>query len=93
MQAAVRERYGSPDVVEVLEVDIPVPSADQVLVRVRAASVNRADLDGISPRPNFVRLFMGLRAPRNHRLGRWSATSGRASCSGGSPSTRPMSPP
>ena len=47
----------------------PIPVDDQVLVRVRAASVNRADLDGSTPRPAFVRLFMGLRAPRNHRLG------------------------
>jgi NADPH:quinone reductase-like Zn-dependent oxidoreductase len=69
MKAAIQERYGSPDVVELREVDRPVASADQVLVRVRAASVNRADLDGIKPRPSFVRLFIGLRAPRNHRVG------------------------
>jgi NADPH:quinone reductase-like Zn-dependent oxidoreductase len=69
MKAAVQERYGTPDVVQVREVDRPVPSDDQVLVRVRAASVNRADLDGIQPRPSFIRLFFGLRAPRNHRIG------------------------
>ena len=69
MKAAVLDRYGSPDLVEVREVDRPTPADDQVLVRVRAASVNRADLDGISPRPGFVRLFIGLRAPRNIRLG------------------------
>ena len=69
MRAAVLDRYGSPDLVEVREVDRPTPADDQVLVRVRAASVNRADLDGISPRPGFVRLFIGLRAPRNIRLG------------------------
>jgi NADPH:quinone reductase-like Zn-dependent oxidoreductase len=65
MKAAVQERYGAPEVVQVREVDRPVPKDDQVLVRVRAASVNRADLDGIKPRPSFVRLFVGLRAPRN----------------------------
>jgi NADPH:quinone reductase-like Zn-dependent oxidoreductase len=69
MKAAIRERYGSPDVVHLADVERPVPAEDQVLVRVRAASVNRADLDGIKPRPQFVRLFMGLRAPRNHRTG------------------------
>ena len=69
MKAAIQERYGSPEVVELRDVDRPVPSDDQVLVRVRAASVNRADLDGIQPRPSFVRLFIGLRAPRNHRVG------------------------
>jgi NADPH:quinone reductase-like Zn-dependent oxidoreductase len=69
MKAAVRDRYGSPDVVELRDVDRPAPSDDQVLVRVRAASVNRADLDGLTPRPSFVRLFIGLRAPRNPRVG------------------------
>lgn len=58
MKAAVRDRYGSPDVVALTEVDRPVPSVGQVLVRVRAASVNRADLDGLKPRPGLARLFM-----------------------------------
>jgi NADPH:quinone reductase-like Zn-dependent oxidoreductase len=40
-----------------------------VLVKVVAASVNRGDLDGIIGRPRFVRLFMGLRRPRDSRLG------------------------
>jgi NADPH:quinone reductase-like Zn-dependent oxidoreductase len=69
MKAALRDRYGPPDVVELRDVDVPVPSDDQVLVHVRAASVNRADLDGLKPRPALARLFMGLRAPRNHRVG------------------------
>jgi NADPH:quinone reductase-like Zn-dependent oxidoreductase len=69
MKAAVRDRYGKPDVVRVEDLDVPMPSDDQVVVRVQAASVNRADLDGISPRPAFVRPFIGLRAPRNPRLG------------------------
>jgi NADPH:quinone reductase-like Zn-dependent oxidoreductase len=69
MKAAVRDRYGSPDVVRVEDVDKPVPGAGELLVRVEAASVNRADLDGIRPRPSFVRLFMGVRAPRQPRIG------------------------
>jgi NADPH:quinone reductase-like Zn-dependent oxidoreductase len=69
MKAAVAERYGSPDVVELREIETPTPSGDQVLVRVRAASVNRADLDGLEPRPSFVRPLIGLRAPRNTRIG------------------------
>jgi NADPH:quinone reductase-like Zn-dependent oxidoreductase len=69
MKAAIRERYGTPDVVELRDVEVPTPADDQVLVRVRAASVNRADLDGLTPRPQFARAFLGLRAPRNHRLG------------------------
>jgi NADPH:quinone reductase-like Zn-dependent oxidoreductase len=69
MKAAVRDRYGSPDVVRLVEVDRPVPKEDRVLVEVRAASVNRADLDGIAPRPQFSRAFLGLRRPRNPRIG------------------------
>jgi NADPH:quinone reductase-like Zn-dependent oxidoreductase len=69
MKAAYYERYGPPEVVEIREVDRPTPTEDRVLVRVRAASVNRADLDGLKPKPGFVRLFMGLRAPRNHEVG------------------------
>jgi NADPH:quinone reductase-like Zn-dependent oxidoreductase len=69
MLAACRDRYGPPEVVELREVEVPTPSDGQVLVRVKAASVNRADLDGLKPRPSFVRLFMGLRAPREHSIG------------------------
>jgi NADPH:quinone reductase-like Zn-dependent oxidoreductase len=65
----MRDRYGTPDVVELRDVPVPVPADGEVLVRVKAASVNRADLDGIRPRPGFVRLFIGLRAPRNQRVG------------------------
>ena len=69
MRAAVHDRYGTPDDVRVVDVDRPVATADRVLVEVRAASVNRADLDAIEPRPQFARAFMGLRRPRNRRLG------------------------
>ena len=69
MKAAIRDRYGTVDQVRVEEVPTPEPVDDQVLVRVHAASINRADLDAIKPRPAFVRLFIGLRAPRDRRLG------------------------
>jgi NADPH:quinone reductase-like Zn-dependent oxidoreductase len=69
MKAAVQESYGSVDVIRLTEVETPVPIADQILVSVRAASVNRADLDGLGPRPGFVRLFTGIRAPRSIRVG------------------------
>lgn len=69
MKAAVRDRYGPPEVVEIREIERPVPSADQLLVRVRAASVNRADLDNLYPRWQFLRLFLGLRRPRIRGVG------------------------
>jgi NADPH:quinone reductase-like Zn-dependent oxidoreductase len=69
MRAAIRARYGPPEVVEVRDVPRPVPGAGEVVVRMEAASVNRADLDLIYPKPNVTRLFLGMRAPRRHRLG------------------------
>jgi NADPH:quinone reductase-like Zn-dependent oxidoreductase len=69
MKAAMRDRYGPPEVVEVREVDRPTPKDDEVLVRVHASSVNRADLDGLYPRWQLTRLFLGLRKPRTPRLG------------------------
>ena len=69
MKAAFQDRYGPPEVVEIREVERPAPAEGELLVRVRAASVNRADLDGLKPKPGFMRLFMGLRAPRNHEVG------------------------
>jgi NADPH:quinone reductase-like Zn-dependent oxidoreductase len=65
----MRDRYGPPEVVEIREVAKPVPVDDQVLVQVRAASVNRADLDNMYPRWQFLRLFLGLRVPRQRSLG------------------------
>lgn len=62
--------YGSLDMVELVDIEGPVPPADdRVLVRVRAASVNRADLDGLGPRPGFLRPFLGFRRPRDPRMG------------------------
>ena len=70
MRAALRDRYGPPDVVELREVERPVPADDQVLVRVRSRRPSTGPTSTAShPSPAFVRLFIGLRAPRNHRLG------------------------
>jgi NADPH:quinone reductase-like Zn-dependent oxidoreductase len=69
MKSAVRERYGPPEVVEVREVATPTPKDDELLVRVRAASINRADLDYLGPRPGFIRPIVGMRAPRDPRMG------------------------
>jgi NADPH:quinone reductase-like Zn-dependent oxidoreductase len=69
MKAAFQERYGPPEVVQIREVGRPAPTEGEILVRVCAASVNRADLDGLKPKPGFMRLFMGLRAPRAHEVG------------------------
>ena len=70
MKAAVRDRFGSPaTVVEVREIDKPVAGADEVLVRVRAASLNMADWYGVTGRPYVGRVAMGLFKPKEERLG------------------------
>lgn len=69
MKAIVRSIYGSPDVLELAEVDKPVLTDDGVLVRVRAASLNAADLDYLYGKPLLTRMGTGLRRPRNRGLG------------------------
>ncbi len=70
MQIAMRDRWGGPEVMELRDVETPVPVGDQVLVKVHAASVNRADLDWMLPKFGWLaRLFLGLRRPRRHTLG------------------------
>src|SRR5450631_2169644 len=61
--------YGSPDVVKLDDVEKPVPNDDQVLIKVRAASLNALDVYLI--RDSWLgRLMFGLRKPRDTRLGR-----------------------
>ena len=61
--------YGSPDVVKLDEVEKPVPTDNQVLIKVRAASLNA--LDAYMIRDAWLnRLIFGLRKPRDTRLGR-----------------------
>ena len=64
MKAIVHSRYGSPDVLELKDVDRPVVKDDEVLVRVRAAAVNPPDWAGVHGEPYIVRLAFGLRRPK-----------------------------
>ena len=63
MKAVIYDRYGSPDVLELREIDEPVVGDDQVLVRVRAASVNPADWHSMRGLPYTARFVFGLRKP------------------------------
>ena len=69
MQAVVRERYGSPDVVELKELESPELVDDGVLVRVRATSVNKADWYTLTGTPYFARSTMGVLKPKSPLLG------------------------
>ena len=70
MKAIVQDEYGSPDVLELREIDKPVVKDDEVLVRVRAASVNPADWHYLRGVPYIMRPVSGLGKPKNAVLGR-----------------------
>jgi NADPH:quinone reductase-like Zn-dependent oxidoreductase len=70
VKAAVHERFGAPArVVEVRELEKPEPGSDEVLVRIRVASVNIADWYEVTGRPWIARGSMGLRGPKETRIG------------------------
>ena len=70
MKAVVRDRYGSADVLELRDVDTPEIADDEVLVRVRAAGVDRGVWHIMTGLPYPIRLAgYGLRAPKNPVLG------------------------
>jgi NADPH:quinone reductase-like Zn-dependent oxidoreductase len=65
MKAMVQDRYGSAEVLQLAEIDKPVIGADQVLVRVRAASIHVGDAILMSGSPFVMRMATGLRRPKN----------------------------
>ncbi len=69
MKAVNFHRYGSPAVLELEDVDLPVLEDDQVLLRVRAASVNPYDWHFMRGKPYMVHLVAGLTKPKDSRLG------------------------
>jgi NADPH:quinone reductase-like Zn-dependent oxidoreductase len=69
MKAAVRTRYGPPEVVRVAEVEKPAPGDGEVLVKVHATTVNRTDCGLRAAKPFIYRFFTGLRRPRLTVLG------------------------
>jgi NADPH:quinone reductase-like Zn-dependent oxidoreductase len=64
MRAVIQERYGTPDLIELGELPDPVPADDQVLIKVRAVSLNGSDRENLVGSPFYARLG-GLRRPRN----------------------------
>lgn len=72
MKALVLGSYGSSDHLDLTAVDTPVPAADEVLVRVRATSVNPYDWHHMRGEPRVARMMpgtLGLRAPKLRILG------------------------
>jgi NADPH:quinone reductase-like Zn-dependent oxidoreductase len=69
MKALAYDKYGTPDVLELREIERPVVTDDGVLVRIHAASVNPVDWHTMTGTPYLVRMQAGLRKPRSEVLG------------------------
>ena len=83
MKAVVRHEYGSPDVLELAEVEESQVGDDDILVEVRAASVNASDLELLTAHPLYVRLVgFGFLRPKVRILG--SDVAGRVAAIGSS---------
>ena len=65
MKAIVQVKYGSPEALELKEIDKPVIKDTQVLVRVHAAGVNPLDWHFVRGQPYIARLALGLPRPKN----------------------------
>ena len=70
MRAITQSRYGTAEVLELTNVPVPSPGADEVLVQVHAAGLDRGTEHLMNGKPYAVRLAMGLRRPRQPVLGR-----------------------
>ncbi|OLS25410.1 MAG: NAD-dependent alcohol dehydrogenase [Candidatus Heimdallarchaeota archaeon LC_2] len=68
MKAIIYQKYGSPDVLLLKEVDTPIPENDEVKVKIVSASLNATDFEIVGG-VLFVRISSGLRKPSNQRLG------------------------
>ena len=69
MKAIVLTRYGSPNDLELREIDTPVPADDQVLIKVYASAVNDWDWGLVRGKPLFMRAFGGVLKPTTQIIG------------------------
>jgi NADPH:quinone reductase-like Zn-dependent oxidoreductase len=69
MKAIIHSDYGSPDVLQMRDVDTPEPRPDELRIRMRAASVNPADSYLMRGLPYMMRFQSGLKRPKNNGLG------------------------
>jgi NADPH:quinone reductase-like Zn-dependent oxidoreductase len=76
MKAVIYEEYGPPEVLQIVEIDKPIPKGDEVLIRVHATTVHRGDsrmrgldIPGAAWKTFLARLVLGFNKPRNDMLG------------------------
>lgn len=69
MKAVVYHEYGSPDVLQLRNVEMPEPRPNELRIRVRAASINPADVYMLRGNPYVLRFQTGLKRPKNKGIG------------------------
>lgn len=69
MKAIVYTKYGPPDMLQLAEVEKPMPKDGEVLIKIQAAATNAADWHFLRGDPFFLRFFAGLFKPKNQILG------------------------
>ncbi len=69
MKAIVYEKYGSPDVLHLIEMEKPIPTDDEILIKIHAVSVNGSDREGVSGKPLYARMRGLLKPSYNLILG------------------------
>lgn len=69
MKAIVHKKYGSPEVLHLVDVEKPIPKNNEVLIKIVATTVNRTDCAFRKAEPAFMRLITGFIKPRKTILG------------------------
>src|SRR5690349_13177459 len=69
MKAAIRERYGTPETIQIKDLAMPKVGDNDLLVRVHATSVSRTDCALLAAKPFFMRFMTGLLRPKRQVLG------------------------
>lgn len=69
MKAIIYTEYGSPDVLQVIDIEKPTPQDDEVLVKIHSAATNPLDWHLMRGEPVLARLDAGLSKPKDQRLG------------------------
>ena len=69
MKAVVYKKYGSPEVLQIKDIEKPIPKSNEVLIKVYASTVTATDCTFRKGKPFFARLFTGLTKPKQQILG------------------------
>lgn len=69
MKVSYRSKYGNPEILRFIELPVPMPKENEILVKIHATTVNRTDSGFLTGTPLFARLIIGFPHPKNKILG------------------------